>query len=75
VNAWELLGDDSWQKEHWARIVGGRTLYSAARRTRGDHVVLFRLDVRERASENWRSGLHPIERWVRWDTPVELVAR
>jgi len=67
MQAWDLLTPMNMNKidnTHLVRIVGGRTLYESARNTRNDRVCLSRLET---------DPLRQINRYIDWDTPVELV--
>lgn len=67
ATAWDLIGFDGSDGKS-VRIVGGRALYEAVLfrdDTPGDRVLLARLDTRD--------GLRQVNRWVPYDTLLEVV--
>ena len=65
--AWDLVGDHSWIAGNWrCKLKGGRAFYDGAEITNNDNVKLWRLDGRIATP-------HVITRYVKWDTPIELV--
>lgn len=64
--AWDLMSIyySKWASEGYLiRIAGGRALYTDACNTKRENIRLDRLD----------NDLHVTPRYIKWDTPVELV--